>query len=114
MSVEKFWLVEFGSNLGSFGKGVAVLETGNIFAGDSGYYYTGIYDINNHVLNAKIKVIRHNPNWNSIIGDVNELNVVFENQSILNGLDKSILKGYYVENPSIQISAKFTKIADLP
>jgi hypothetical protein len=34
VSVEKFWLVEFGSNLGSIGKGVAVLETGNIFAGD--------------------------------------------------------------------------------
>ncbi|HOI83891.1 MAG TPA: hypothetical protein PKW30_06245 [Campylobacterales bacterium] len=114
MSIEKFWLLEFGSNLSIFGKGVAVLETGKIFAGDSGYYYTGDYETNNGTINAKIKVVKHNPLFISIFGDVNEFSIIFENQNISSGLNGATIKGHVEGQRDLQVYAKFTKIAELP
>jgi hypothetical protein len=112
--VEKFWLVEFGSNLGGFGNGVAVLESGGIFAGDSGYYYTGSYDISNHRMNAKIKVIRHNNAFASIFGNADTFELQFVDQNIEGGLDGKVINGTVVGRPDLSVAVRFKKIAELP
>jgi hypothetical protein len=45
MSMNGLWTVEFGSNTGISGGGVAVLRDGAILGGDSTHYYVGEYEL---------------------------------------------------------------------
>lgn len=111
--VEKFWLVEFSSSVGMIGKGVAVMENGKIFAGDSGYYYIGFYNIENDRLNAQVKITRHNPQHISVFGNLETAEISFKNQTVNGGLDGQTIKGALIDNPAMQIAVKFTKISEL-
>jgi len=69
--MEALYVVEFGDVVG-FGYrngGVAVLETNRIYGGDSGYYYLGTFTIRGDRIEANVKVVKHNPNWNNVFGD---------------------------------------------
>ena len=53
--IEALYGVEFWSNQSSMGYGVAVLETGRIFGGDTSFTYLGSYEIQNGVLSATVR-----------------------------------------------------------
>ncbi len=75
------WAVEFISTMNRSGKGVIVLSKKRLLGGDSGYYYTGSYDINNGVITADIIVIRHDPNWLSVFGNIDSFKLSFSGQT---------------------------------
>jgi hypothetical protein len=61
---EALYVVEFGdvSVPGTYRNGgVAVLETGRVFGGDSGFYYLGEFQSTNGTVTATIDVTQHNP-----------------------------------------------------
>jgi hypothetical protein len=71
-NLEALYLVEFG-DVATPGQmrngGVAVLKTGRIFGGDSGYYYIGEYAVSGNALTASLRIVKHNPSWNNAFGD---------------------------------------------
>jgi len=53
--IEALYGVEFVSNMDNGGYGVAVLETGRIFGGDSSFVFVGKYEVKNRILHANVK-----------------------------------------------------------
>jgi hypothetical protein len=69
--MDGLWTIEFGSNAGLFGSGVAVLRDGKVQGGDQAYYYEGEYEsaaVNTYpaILKAKITITPYLPNHESI------------------------------------------------
>lgn len=62
MTVEALWTVRFGDGASDqeLNGGVAVLETGRIFGGDSAYAYVGRYQVSGDELIGDLRVIMHN------------------------------------------------------
>jgi len=82
--IKKFnglWTVDFISTLNRSGKGVIVLSNKRLFGGDSGYYYTGSYNIKNGIITADLVVIRHDPNWLSVFGAIDSFKLSFSGQA---------------------------------
>lgn len=115
MAVEALWLVEFSSpNKGTWGKGVAVFETQRIFGGDSGYYYIGHYSLDYINIEAEVRIKQHFMGTQSIFHPLTNVTVIFEKQSLTNGLENTIIKGYVKEDPEEKVEIKFTKLSELP
>ena len=69
--LEALWSVNFTlipTGTAIFGNGVAVLNNGNIRGGDSTYYYTGTYQINNGVFTADVSIIHYSGPLNNVLG----------------------------------------------
>jgi hypothetical protein len=78
------WTVEFISMDHRVGKGVIVLSGdpsgGRLLGGDSGYYYSGNYTINNNKLSGNVIIIRHDPTGISVFGDIDSFKLSFSGQ----------------------------------
>ncbi|MBM4283699.1 MAG: hypothetical protein FJ128_00400 [Deltaproteobacteria bacterium] len=79
---EGLWTVEFISEMNRTGKGVIILtKDGRLLGGDSGYYYSGTYNIaNDNKISGQVLVIRYNPNAMSVLGDKNNFKLYFTGQ----------------------------------
>jgi hypothetical protein len=56
-SVEALWTVDFDSAAGGWvNGGIAVLETGRVFGGDSQFYYLGNYEVSGKQITATVAV----------------------------------------------------------
>ena len=101
--IEALWSIEFQSNLGLLGSGVAVFETGRVLGGDSAFMYAGSYEISNGIINSKIKVTKYSDtsNMQSVMGQLNVFNL-----NLSGNVDASsiVLTGNMVENQDIQIT----------
>lgn len=53
--IEALYGLEFVSNMQDGGYGVAILETGRIFGGDSSFVYIGDYEVKNGTVYASVK-----------------------------------------------------------
>lgn len=65
------WSAEFfvpPAGTAIFGSGVAVLNNGTIRGGDSTYYYTGTYQINNGVFTADVSIVHYSGPLNNVLG----------------------------------------------
>jgi hypothetical protein len=77
-TMEGLWTIEFGSNAGLFGSGVAVLRDGKIEGGDDSYFYQGSYEgpirdlAYPSAFHAKIEVKPFLPNKQSIFNTFNK------------------------------------------
>jgi hypothetical protein len=94
--------------------GVAVLETGRVFGGDSGYYYTGTYTADGDTLEAVVTVQRHNAGWLNVWGDCAEAFVVrFTGQRNDGG---AVIEGqmHRLDMPDHGLVMKWFRMADLP
>ena len=109
--LEALWSVEFVSNMQSFGAGVAVLETGRIFGGDSTYFYVGSYDLVNGMVHAEVTVTHYAGERNSIFGPHDKFSIVATGKPETNVFK---MDGHVKENPSMKIAARLTRRAELP
>jgi T3SS negative regulator,GrlR len=111
LKIDGFWTVNFDSNRGSIGSGVAVIDKGRIFGGDSIFMYTGNVKIENSVIHADIYVSRHNnlpiP---SIFGQMPNFQLKVSGSTDSENL---VLTGHMVENPDLSITLVGTYRADL-
>ncbi len=60
MQLDALWTVEFATNHGDFGTGVAVLVEGRIYGGDSHHCYDGEYEFSAGEVSASVRVQVHN------------------------------------------------------
>ena len=65
--VEGFWLVQF-TGVQGWGGGAVTLIGGQLFGGDSGFFYTGSYKTQNDTLNARIHVRRYIDSVATVMG----------------------------------------------
>ena len=107
--IEGFWLVEFFAQEESFGKGVVVAQNGSLLGGDSAFYCQGEYHINNNLLDATLKITRHNEFIPSIFGDINEYELEFKQLDIKKLIDKEQMVGNIVGNEELKITIQLNK-----
>jgi len=113
-ALEALYVVEFGDVAASGFRngGVAVLETSRVFGGDSGYFYLGNYEVDRGVMNAKLKVVKHNPAWANAFGDAaNEFEV-----RLSGAINNGVINGHMerVDRPGIKLPIRLTRKAPLP
>ena len=112
MTVEALWSVEFVSNVGGVGAGVAIFENGSIYGGDGTYYYTGKYKIANSRVDATVKVVHYAGQPLSIFGqDPKPFDLKIGgpvSDSVMN------LAGIRTDDVSKQMGLRLTKRAELP
>ncbi len=60
MQLEALWTVEYATNHGDFGTGVAVLVDGHVYGGDTNYCYEGTYQRTGDELIARVNLCLHN------------------------------------------------------
>ncbi|MCA1978736.1 MAG: hypothetical protein LDL19_05810 [Thiobacillus sp.] len=112
MSVEALWSVEFMSNVGGVGAGVAIFENGNIYGGDGTYYYTGKYRIVNSQVDATVKVAHYAGQPLSIFGqDTRPFDLRIGgpvSDSVMN------LAGVRIDDESKRMGLRLTKRTELP
>lgn len=109
--LEALWTAEFETNMGTFGGGVVVFETGRIFGGDSLYYYLGKAEVKNEIVEAEVEVTNHSGPPRSVFGPLEKFHLKLSGR-----LQRPVmeLKGYLVENPSMGIVVRLTHRAELP
>lgn len=72
------WTVEFISTLNLVGKGVLVFSNDRLLGGDSGYYYSGNFSVDNNKITGTIDVTRYDTNSVSVFGDIGDFSLSFE------------------------------------
>lgn len=109
--LEALWSVEFESNLGRLGTGVAVFETGRILGGDAHYLYVGSYDNEHGKTKANVRVTLYAGPPNSIFGSLKEYHLILEGEAKHDVFD---LRGHLKEEPNRKIKVELTRRAELP
>ena len=111
--IEALWSVEFSTNLGMYGFGVAVFETKRILGGDSGMTYVGSYEVDhNNTIHCKIHVQKYAdiPDMNSSLG-LDDFNLEVTGKVTHEEMN---LSGHVVEDTSRQINIHAIRRAELP
>ena len=72
------WTVEFSSALNIVGKGVLVLSGGRLFGGDSGYYYSGNFEVDSNTVSGTFDATRFDINSVSVFGDIGDFSLSFK------------------------------------
>lgn len=110
--LQGLWTVEFVSNFGTLGYGVAVFVSNRILGGDNQYFYVGDVSVSaeNMSATADIKVTLFNKVFGSIFGDIDTFNLKVSGKI---EEPKIELKGYMIENPNLKITIKCSKRSDL-
>ena len=107
MSVEACWTVRFGpANDG----GVAVLESGRIYGGDSGYAYLGSYEVDGERVAGRLTIIRHNPQIRSIFGNAARFDLSFAVSRISDDSYRGALNAPGLPNAQLTLN----RLAELP
>jgi hypothetical protein len=103
--------VKFAASLGVIGEGLVVFKDGTVNGGDHGYIYTGSYDVSNSKATAKLKVKRWNPGSMSILGNIQEFDLVLSGSEGQDGTSFSVSG----QSPSIPAQVEVTGrfLADL-
>jgi len=106
--MDGLWTVEFGSNRGISGGGVAVLRDGTIWGGDSTHYYVGEYTLNGNIFNAQLRTSAFLHGAQSVFGTVGR-DVTIDLQGSLTQNDQAIAQGQPRGLPGVTFAAKLTK-----
>ncbi len=105
------WTVEFGSSAGIFGGGVAVFSDGRVLGGDSGYYYTGSYQVQQDgSFSAELVVTPFIPGIQSVfrtVGHPLKLHLI----GTFTDANHAIAQGQAPDIPNIRFGAKLAKRA---
>jgi hypothetical protein len=108
--VDGFWIVQVEAVQGS-GGGVVVLTKGQIFGGDTGFYYLGKYQVENTSLKARVAVRKFLPEIQSIFGIDGDYELELTGNikgDVIDG--KAVLIG----RPGVGIVVRLTKRSELP
>src|SRR5947209_15161393 len=103
-----FWIVQF-TGVQGWGAGVLTLTGGQMFGGDSNFFYTGTYSQQGSTLSARVHVKQYLPGVASVMGR-NEFDL--ELTGTLQG--KSITATGSIPGTSLRLNGTLTKQADLP
>jgi hypothetical protein len=108
--MEGFWLAQFQTAQDA-GAGVVVFFKGEVFGGDSRYYYLGTYEEKNGKVSGKIEVTHFSGPPSSVFGNQKRLRL--QVSGIYSG-PKMILDGHLTNDPNQTIKIHLTKRENLP
>jgi T3SS negative regulator,GrlR len=106
------WAVNFfipPSGTAVFGSGVVVLNNGTLRGGDSTYYYTGNYEVNQGVFTAQVKIIHYSGSYNNLDGPFQETEAVLKATPNQHEFE---ISGQYV-NSQQPVTARLERLAEL-
>jgi hypothetical protein len=111
--IEALWSVEFSTNVGSFGAGVVVLETGRVLGGDSSFIYIGKFHVDKSIVHLEVESSRYNMvvQLPSIFGNLNKFTLRVSGPVNANEV---ILVGHVVEHPTLEVKVHAIRRAELP
>lgn len=118
MNIEGMWAAYFGDVGNSqVNSGIAVLQAGRIFGGDSMMAYLGEYTLSNDQIVAEFKVWAYNP-YIQVLTAFGKTGTSDGSRVILRGrlnpnmsVDGQLFE---IENPSAKIPIRLVKVSDLP
>jgi hypothetical protein len=108
MTMDGLWTVEFGSNTGISGGGVAVLRDGIILGGDSTHYYVGEYTFQSNSFRAFLSISAFVSGAQSVFGTFGQ-EIVIDLQGSLTSPDLAIAQGNPRGLTGINFGAKLTR-----
>lgn len=121
MSVEGMWAVYFGDVVGGgTNSGIAILETGRVFGGDSFIAYLGRFEVSGNRVTAKIMTWAYNNSTvvQTAFGRVGPAptEVTLEGEFNRDNGKMGTILGWLWEsaNPGTKLTAKLVKIENLP
>jgi hypothetical protein len=118
MNIEGMWAAYFGDvGNNQVNSGVAVLEAGRLFGGDSMMAYLGNYRFKNDQVAAEFRVWAYNP-YLQVTTAFGKTGTPDGSRVILEGKLNSDMsidgRLFEIENPSAKIPIKLVKVSDLP
>lgn len=118
--LEGLWIVRFlepNDPTADLNGGVAVIESGKIFGGDSGYFYVGeIEPTSNAVWQMKLQITRHDQNIESVFGDVDQFSLIGSSKQIADDDQgrRRLRVELFLLNGEQGLVAELKKVAELP
>jgi len=110
--VEALWSVDFQSNFGFVGTGIAVFETNRVFGGDSAMIYVGSYQVGGGHVDALINVRKYaNVHGLSSAVGLDSFNLQVRGEA---HHDEMFLTGHVVEDPARTLNIRAIRRAELP
>lgn len=109
--LDGLWIVEFRTNLGLLGQGIAVLSGTRVFGGDSSFYYKGSYTEHEGTMSAEIDVVRYSATLKSVFGNVDNFHLTVSGK--LETETEMQLVGHLAENPNMKVTVKGLKKAEM-
>jgi hypothetical protein len=110
-SVEALWLVQFITNQGNYGGGMAAFAMDRIFGGDSQYYYLGTYLAVRGAIVGEVEVVHYAGPPSPVFGLLKHVRAKIFGQY---SRSRMALSGHLIEDPSQNIIIRLTKRAELP
>jgi len=107
--MEGLWTIEFGSSEGVYGGGVIVFSHGKLAGGDSGYYYSGSYEMSaDDIFKATIHVKPFIKDFISIF-NTRHKNFTLHLSGRVKDADHAIAQGNPEEMPEMDLGVVLTR-----
>jgi T3SS negative regulator,GrlR len=107
--IEGLWIVQFHGPQG-VGHGVIVLVRGQVLGGDSGFAFTGTYELKESTFKARVSVKNIDPSIPNVLGFPGNFDLKVDGS--LRG-DEITGTGTLVQAPDSKIAMRLKKSADL-
>jgi hypothetical protein len=108
--IDGLWTVQFHGPQG-VGGGVVVLTRGHVLGGDSGFAYTGSYEVKENMLTGKVSVKNFDPSVANVLGIVGNFDLLLEGKVQGNSI---VGTGALAIAPSARVVVRLTKHSDFP
>ena len=107
--IEGLWIVQFHGPQG-VGHGVIVLVRGQVLGGDSGFAFTGNYELKENVFKARVSVKNIDPSISNVLGIPGNFDLIID--ASLRG-DEITGTGALVQAPDAKIVIRLKKSTEL-
>jgi hypothetical protein len=107
--IEGLWIVEFHGPQG-VGGGVVVLTNGQVLGGDSGFTYSGTYELTDNVLKAKVSVKNFDSAASNVLGIPGNFDLLIEGKVQGNDINGT---GALANAPDSKMVVRLKKSTDL-
>jgi hypothetical protein len=107
--IEGLWIVQYHGPQG-FGGGVVVFMNGQLLGGDSGFTYSGAYELKGEILKANVSVKHFDPSIPNVLGVPGDFDLLIEGKMEGNEINGT---GALVNFPDSKIVVRLKKETDL-
>jgi hypothetical protein len=102
--------VEFQSNLGAFGLGIAVFDNGKINGGDLSHLYKGSYSLDEKAIRVEVFVSQYRDIQESVFGSLNNFTLNLTGDASDDGFNTT---GSVTGQPQLNITVIGKRISEL-
>lgn len=103
--------VRFSSSVGRTGEGLVVMKQGSANGGDTGYLYTGQFNVNGDALSGRLHIKRWNPGQVSVFGPLEKFDLSLSGKMDTGGKNFSV-SGTVSGQPGLTISISGSHISE--